>query len=399
MDESIRSAGVDEIVTTQLRQWMRETLQRLMEVELDSVLGVGRYARGTRTGYRHARRPRTITTSVGPTAVEVPRARLFDRLGQATKEWTTTVLPRYARRTRVVDETIMGAYLAGTNTRRVAGALRPLLGAAPISRSAVSRVMRTLRESFEAWRTRSLAAEQVVYLLLDAITVRVRIDRRVQSVPVLVAMGVRATGEKTLLAIQLMGAESTAAWSAFVDDLASRGVTAPELVIIDGNPGLRRAVAQCWPRAAVQRCVVHKLRNLEAHAPKRSHDEVRADFRAITTADSLRAARAAYTRFVRRWQTRAPGLVRSLTEAGDELLTFYRFPKSQWKCLRTTNAIERLHEEFRRRIKTQASQPAETSVLRLFFGLWTSGQIKLRKIDGWVDLPQITIPADNEKVA
>jgi putative transposase len=166
-------------------------------------------------------------------------------------------------------------------------------------------------------------------------------------------------------------------------------------VIIDGNAGVRRAVAQRWPQTAVQRCVVHQLRNLEAHAPRRSHDDVRSDFHAITTADSGRAARAAYARFVKRWQVRAPGVARSLTEAGEELLTFYQFPKSQWKCLRTTNAIERLHEEFRRRIKTQASQPVATSVVRLFFGLWVSGQIKLRKIDGWVDLPQVTSRAAN----
>jgi putative transposase len=394
MDQSSRSTRVEALLQVQLRQWMRDALQRLMDAELEAVLGVGRYGRGRRAGYRHARRPRTITTTVGPTTVQVPRARLFDATGRATTEWATAVLPRYARRTRRVDETVLGAYVAGTNTRRVAGVLRPLLGAAPVSRSAVSRVMRSLRESLETWRTRSLADERVVYVLLDAIVVRVRVDRRVQAVPVLVAMGVRATGDKTLLALQLMGAESTAAWSAFVEDLADRGIHSPALVIIDGNPGVRRAVAQRWPHSPVQRCLVHKLRNLEAHAPKRSHEDIRADFRALMTADSLRGARAAYTRFLKRWQRRAPGVARSLTEAGEELLTFYRFPKSQWKCLRTTNAIERLHEEFRRRIKTQGSQPAEASVLRLFFGLWTSGQIKLRKIDGWVDLPQVLAPAD-----
>jgi transposase-like protein len=208
-------------------------------------------------------------------------------------------------------------------------------------------------------------------------------------VPVLVAMGVRDTGEKVLLALRLMGHESTAAWTTFVEDLAARGITDPALVIIDGNAGLRHAVGQTWPAAAVQRCVVHKLRNLEAHAPKRLVAEIRGDFQAITTADSLAAARRAYDRFLRVWRRRAESVARSLEEAGTELLTFYAFPRSQWRCLRTTNAIERLHEEFRRRVKTQAAHPHEQTVLRLLFGLYSSGQIILRKIDGWVDLPQV----------
>ena len=236
---------------------------------------------------------------------------------------------------------------------------------------------------------RSLAEERIVYVLLDAIAVKVRVDRRVACVPVLVGMGVRETGDKVLLGLRLMGRESTAAWTTFVEDLATRGVTDPALVIIDGNAGLRHAVGQTWPRAAVQRCVVHKLRNLEAHAPKRVLPELRADFQAITEAESLPAARRAYDRFRRVWRGRADNVVRSLEEAGAELLSYYAFPRSQWRCLRTTNAIERLHGEFRRRVKSQAAHPHEETVLRLFFGLYTSGQIKLRKIDGWVDLPQV----------
>ena len=205
----------------------------------------------------------------------------------------------------------------------------------------------------------------------------------------LVAMGVRESGDKVLLALPLMGSESKAAWTTFVEDLATRGVTDPALVIMDGNAGLRYAVGQTWPRAAVQRCVVHKLRNLEAHAPKRLVSELRRDFHAITEAETAAAARRAYDRFRRVWRTRSESVVRSLEEAGLELLTFSAFPRSQQRSLRTTNAIERLHEEFRRRVKTQAAQPHEQSVLRLFFGLSASGQIILRKIDGWVDLPQV----------
>lgn len=401
MDEGTRNTaevqpiGVSEVhdpLQAQLRGWIRSAIETLLREELDAVLQATRYARaaeGTRHGYRHASRDRHVSTSVGPTPVTVPRARLFDEDGAPSVEWQSTLLPRYQRRTRAIDQSLVGAYLAGANTRRVRGALAPLLGKAPISKSTVSRVLRSLREGFESWRQRPLGDERVVYVLLDAIAVKVRMDRRVTCVPVLVAMGVRDTGDKVLLALQLMGSESKAAWTTFVEDLAARGVTGPRLVIMDGNAGLRHAVGQTWPHAAVQRCVVHKLRNLEAHAPKRLVSELRGDFHAITEAETAAAARRAYDRFRRVWRTRSESVVRSLEEAGMELLTFYAFPRSQRRSLRTTNAIERLHEEFRRRVKTQAAQPHEQSVLRLFFGLYASGQIILRKIDGWVDLPQV----------
>ena len=404
MDESNRTTAPDETRSTSqpdwsvpdplhdhVRQVVRHLIEQLVEAELDEALGGRRYVRcaaGGRRGYRHAARERTLTTSSGATALTVPRARLFDEPGAATQEWHSQLLPRYHRRSRAVDETVLGAYLAGTNTRRMQRALQPLLKGAPLSKSAVSRVMRTLRESFEAWRTRPLDSEPIAYLFLDGIAVKVRVDRRVQSVPILVALGVTATGEKRLLALQLMGNESKAAWGALVEDLASRDLPAPVLVVMDGNAGLRHAVGQAWPQAAVQRCVVHKLRNLEAHAPKRVVDEIRATFHAITEADSERAARAAYTRFLRTWRRRAESVARSLEEGGDELMTFFRFPRSQWKCIRTTNMIERLNEEFRRRLKTQGSHPLEASVLRLLYALYQSGQINLRRLDGWYDIPR-----------
>ena len=208
MEESTRNRSVvqpavatplSDPLQARLREWVRTAIETLLQEELASVLHAARYARqeeGTRRGYRHAARERVLATSVGPTAVTVPRARLFDAAGTPTVEWQSTVLPRYQRRTRAIDQSLIGAYLAGTNTRRIKGALAPLLATAPLSRSAVSRVLRTLREGFEEWRQRSLADEHVVYLLLDAIAMKVRVDRRVACVPVLVAMGVRDTGER-----------------------------------------------------------------------------------------------------------------------------------------------------------------------------------------------------------
>ncbi|OLE81300.1 MAG: hypothetical protein AUG06_01755 [Actinobacteria bacterium 13_1_20CM_2_65_11] len=309
----------------------------------------------------------------------MPRARLF----AGAKEWTSRIVPRYQRRMPEVNEAVVATYLAGSNTRRIRGALQPLLKAAPLSKSAVSRVIATLKDGLEAWRTHSLADLDVVYVYLDGFALRVRTAGKVVSVPVLGVVGVLTDGRKHLLALELCAGESLAAWKGCLDDLVARGLRAPVLAIIDGNAGLRRAVGEIWPRAAVQRCCVHKLRNVERKAPKHAFAEIRDDFHRIVYAASADAARAAYATFERVWGKRCPGVARSLKEGGDELLTFFRFPIAQWKALRTTNTIERLHEEFRRRVKTQGSLPTEDAALVLLFSLVASGQVKLRRIDGW----------------
>jgi putative transposase len=209
---------------------------------------------------------------------------------------------------------------------------------------------------------------------------------KVVSVPVVGVVGVVGVlpdGHKHLLALELCGGESFSAWKGCLDDLVARGLRAPVLTIIDGNAGLRRAVELVWSRAAVQRCCVHKLRNLERKALKHALAEIRDDFHRIVYAANADPARAAFATFERTWAKRCPGVVASLREASDELLTFFRFPRAQWKTLRTTNTIERLHEEFRRRVKTQGSLPSEDAALILLFSLVASGQIKLRRIDGW----------------
>jgi putative transposase len=361
---------------------VRVAIERAVHEELAIALGAGRYERhGARRGYRNGVKTRTLTGPTGPLALTLPRATVAaPGRGQ---EWTSTIVPRYQRRMREVNEAVIATYLAGGNTRRIRGALQPLLKAAPLSKSAVSRVIATLKDGLEAWRTRSLTDLDVIFVYLDGFALRVRIAGKVVSVPVLGVVGVLRDGHKRLLALELCGGESLTAWKGCLDDLVGRGLRAPMLCIIDGHPGLRRAVGEVWPRAAVQRCCVHKLRNLERKAPKHALAEIRDDFHRIVYAASADAARIAYAAFERMWGKRCPGVVTSLREGGDELLTFFRFPRAQWKTLRTTNVIERLHEEFRRRVKTQGSLPSEDAALVLLFSLVTSGQISLRRIDGW----------------
>ena len=364
---------------------VRGAIEAAVEAELAATLGADRYERrDSRQGYRNGTKTRTLSGPTGAMALSLPRATVATSTGR--QEWRSMLVPRYRRRLAEVNTAVLATYLAGGNTRRIRGALAPLLHGAPLSRSAVSRIVATLKSSLEAWQRRPLVDLEVVYAYLDALALRVRSGGKVVSVPVLAVVGVLADGQKVLVELDLCGGESYEAWKGCLDGLVERGLKAPLLCIIDGHAGLRRAGGEVWARAAVQRCCVHKLRNLERKAPKHVLDELRADFHRIVYAASTEVARAAWTMFERTWGKRCPGIVKSLQEGSAELLTFFSFPKAQWKTLRTTNAIERLNEEFRRRVKTQGALPTEDSALLLLFGLVATGQITLRKLDGYTQL-------------
>lgn len=381
--------GPDQL-TEALRGKVREMILTLAEAELSEVLAVLPYERkGERRGYRNGKRERWVSTGLGATVIELPRARLGR--GEQEKEWQSRFIERYQRRARSVDSALLGCYLSGANGRRIRGALSPLLRGAPLSKSAISRIVGRLQALFTDWRKRSLKEEAVVFVYLDAIALRVRIANKVVSAPVLVALGVKADGQKVVLDLELLQSESSECWGGFVEGLVGRGLKRPCLVIIDGNKGLRAAVDKNWPGTQVQRCTVHKLRNLERHVPRHALEEVKSDYHRIIYAESVDQARKAYREFVLKWKKLAPKVVVSLEEAGEELLTFYSFPNSQWKSLRTTNAIERLNGEFRRRVKTQGSLPSAQAAELLLFGLIISGQIHMRRIDGWQDLKQVTL--------
>jgi putative transposase len=381
-----KAAAVQELTPTSLGELIHASVRRAIEMavheELEAALGAALYERtGERRGYRNGTIERTLTGPTGPVPLTLPRATLRTAHGGA--EWRSGLVPRYERRLPEVNAAVVATYLAGGNQRRIRAALRPLLKTAPLSKSAVSRIVATLTDDLRAWEARPLTDLDVVYLYLDALVLRVRRDRQVEGVPVLAGVAVLADGQKQLLALDLCSGESFEAWKGYLDDLVARGLKAPLLCIIDGNPGLRRAVGALWSTAAVQRCCVHKLRNLERKAPKHALAELREDFHQIVYASSADAARTAYTAFGRKWDKRCPAVGKSLREGGEELLTFFTFPKAQWKTLRTTNVIERLNEEFRRRVKTQGALPTDDAAVTLLFSLVASGQITLRKLDGW----------------
>ena len=385
-----------------VRDRVREFIQAMVEGELDTTLMRRRYGRRAKstsdddhslvavTGHRHGHRLRSLTGTFGRVEIEVPRARLDGQDGKTT-EWNSKVLRGYQRRTLAADALIASTYLAGTNTRRVRRALAALFGGT-VSKDIVSRVWRKVKGDWDAWNARSLAEEPIVRLILDGTVVRVRLDRKATSISLLVVIGVRADGQKVLLAVKNMGGESIEAWRTVLDDLIRRGLQRPEFLIVDGALGLEKAIAAVWDGVPMQRCTVHKHRNLLAHAPERLHDEVTADYTDMIYAATPEEIATRRKAFIRKWRLKYRAVADSLEEAGDHLFTFTRLPPSQWRSARTTNAIERLHEEFKRRIKTQTVLPSADTSAMLFWALLASGQINMRKVDGWQTLA--TQPVD-----
>ena len=383
-----------------VRSRVRGFIETMLEEELDVALSRPRYGRrkapadgnaaAPLVGCRHGHRKRALTGTFGKTEIAVPRARVMGEDGK-TREWKSQSLPAYQRRTKAADALIAGAYLAGTNTRRVRRALRAVF-AGEVGKDVVSRTWRKVKGDWDAWNARSLTEEPIIRLILDGTIVRVRLDKKATSISLLVALGVRADGQKVLLAVKNMGGESETAWRALLDELVKRGLKTPELVIVDGAPGLEKALAALWSDVPIQRCTVHKHRNLLAHAPERLHEEISNDYKDMIYAASKQEVEAKRKAFVRKWRLKCRAVADSLEEAGDKLFTFTRFPPSQWKSIRTSNAIERLHEEFKRRIKTQTVLPCAETAAMLFWALMASGQIIMRKVAGWQSLAEK--PAD-----
>src|SRR6266702_113340 len=295
-------------IETVIRDRVRGLIEEMICGELDAILSRPRYGRRAQsaesddvaagvTGHRHGSRVRTLMGTFGKTEISVPRARLNTSDGKTT-EWKSQALRAYQRRTLAADALIAGTYLAGTNTRRVRRALCALFGGA-VGKDTVSRVWRKVKNDWDAWNARSLADEPIVRLILDGTVVRVRLDRKATSISLLVVLGVRADGQKVLLAIKSMGGESAEAWRTVLADLINRGLRRPEFPIVDGAPGLDKAIASVWDGVSVQRCTVHKHRNLFAHAPERLHDEITADYNDMiyaTTPEEIEARRKAFIR-------------------------------------------------------------------------------------------------------
>ena len=315
-------AGYDPI-EDRLRASVRATIETMFEEELADFLGRIRYGRGgsQAKGYRHGHRDRQRTGTFGSETVRVPRARIEDEGGKVS-EWRSKALPRYRRLTKRAEALIAAVYLAGTNTRRVKRALFGLFEGA-VSKDVVSRAWRKVKVDWDAWVARSLAGEDIVRLILDGTVIRTRLDRKATNISVLAAIGVRRDGQKVLLSIRTMGGESTAAWGQFLADLDARGLKRPEFVIVDGAPGLEAGLVALWGGdLPIQRCTVHKHRNLLAHAPRHLHDELTEDCRDMVHAGTAAEVETRRKAFLRKWRLKCRAVADSLEEAGDRLFTW-----------------------------------------------------------------------------
>jgi transposase-like protein len=306
-----------------VRSRVREFIETILEEELE--VAYERKSAGAK-GYRNGHRDREIVGTFGPETVRVPRARIASADGRS-REWRSQALPRYRRLTRKAEALIAGAYLAGTNTRRVKRALSTLFAGA-VGKDVVSRAWRKVKSDWEAWAARDLGGEDIVRLILDGTVVKARIDRKATAIPLLVAIGVRRDGQKVLIGLKNMGGETTAAWRAFLQDLSARGLREPGFVIVDGAPGLEAALAELWPDVPVQRCTVHSEggnatgpndrpnRNLLAHAPKRLHDELTEDYRDMIYAETATEIERRRKAFLRKWQLKCRAVAESLEGEG-----------------------------------------------------------------------------------
>lgn len=339
-------AKILEYIGMNIQKEVGMFLTNLMGEELTDHLGRGPYERKDgATDYRNGSYTRTFCIKgIGDVEVRVPR----DRDG----DFKTEVLPRCQRYDQRITEDIAAMYLTGISTRTLSLLSKRLIGRS-LSPAEISNTTTELKQAVERWRTRDLSGEKIKYLFLDGVTFRMRIAGRIDSIPVLVAIGVREDGTKVVLALQSGDKESATSWREFFKDLKARGLDGSliQLGIMDGLPGLEKVFQEEFPQAKIQRCQVHVARNVLAKVPRNLKQTVADDLRSIFYASSRKKADEFALSFVERWEKDLPSAVRCLSNSLDSCLTFFSFPEEEWISLRTTNAIERLNKEFKRRTK------------------------------------------------
>ena len=336
-----------EIVKANIPQAVGGYLSEIMRLELTRFLGRQPYERAEdeSNNHRNGSYSRCFTLKgIGEVPVQVPR----DRKG----EYQTQVIPKSKRYEDELRQDIAVMFLSGVSTRTLAMISHRLIGH-KISAGEVSRCSRGLVQAIENWRNRNLSLMRFKYLFCDGVYFEMRVARAIERVSVLVVIGVTETGQKQVISIQSGDKESASSWRETFKDLKRRGLDshAVTLGIMDGLPGLEKVFREEFTRGKVQRCQVHVARNVLAKVPKKLKQEVADDIRSIFYASSREKALEFSTLFAECWQKEVPSAVKCLQNSLDSCLTFFDFPEEEWISLRTTNVIERLNKEFRRRTK------------------------------------------------
>lgn len=348
------------MIRENVQQTVGQYLSSLMGAELTRFLGRGRYERSDgESNHRNGSYKRGFTLKgIGKVDVRVPRDR--------NSEFHSEVLPRSKQYEDSIREDLCAMFLAGVSTRTLSLLSERLIGRR-ISPGEISKVSKDLSRAVEEWRERDLSEESIKYLFIDGTLFSMRIEGSVEKVPVLVVIGVTEDNHRTVLALQAGDKESASTWRELFKDLKRRGLKGDAVVlgVMDGLKGLERVFEEEFPRARVQRCQLHVSRNVLAKVPRKLKKKIADEIRSIFYASSKKKALAFFEQFKARWEKELPSAVTCLENSLESCLTYLRFPEEEWICLRTTNVIERVNKEFKRRTKPMEILAGERSCYML----------------------------------
>ncbi len=339
-------------------------LQRALEEEVTVFLGRGHYRRGKRlqSGYRNGYEPAAISSGEGKIQVELPQTR------ETEFSFRSVILELWQRRSENLEKLIPALYIKGLSTRDIERALGENLGIDNVSRSVVSKLSKKVYSDFDQWRKRDLSGYKLLYLFLDShyLALRQGTDKKEG---VLVAWGVTEEGKKVLLHIDRGERESYDCWKTFAEEMKLRGLNEPLLVIRDGNSGLKKMARECFPYSFGQRCQVHKMRNILAKLPKDIHAKMkRLIHEAFYAQDYQKGLRIAKD-IIARFSDQFPSAMECLAEGLEDTLCVLKFPATHRKSIRSTNLLERLLGESKRRTKVIPRFPTEKSCLSLVYAV------------------------------
>ncbi len=339
-----------------LRPLIREVLQQVMEAEMEEVVGAEKSERSSsRAGYGSGYYGRSLVTRIGKLELRVPQ----DRQGR----FRTEIFERYQRSEKAFVAALTEMYVQGVSTRKVKAVTEELCGH-EFSASTVSRMNQNLDQELEKFARRRLE-DAYPYLILDARYEKVRQDGVIRSQAVMVAIGIDWEGRRCVLAVELANRESATSWKEFILGLKQRGLNGVELAVSDDHAGLRAAIREVLPEAAWQRCYVHFLRNALDHLPRKADDECMTELRWIYDRRSIEEAHQDLAAWLKKWEKRYQKLCDWVEANIEETLTFYRLPRQHHKNLKSTNMLERLNEEIKRRTLVVRIFPNPASCLRL----------------------------------
>ena len=372
--ESDRERQLGDTLEEVARLGARLLLQTALEAEVTEFLCRNRYerrrlAKQARAGSRNGYGELTVKTTAGPVTLKRPKLR------GTTDQFASRLLGKGVTRTNALESLVIAGFVRGLSVRDVEAALAEALGpGATVSKSTVSRVCQAIKEEFDAFKRRTLADVELEYLFLDGS--HFKYHEAAKAEPVLVAWGITTTGKPVLLHLAPGSSESTDAWQAFLEEMVSRGLRPPLLVVSDGAPGLISACELVLATSLRQRCLIHRARNILARVPKHAQGEVKVEYWAIF--DGIEAApgtaavaeaRRRAKRFSTKWRPLFPSAVECLEDDFDHLVTYLRFPAEHWKRIRHSNFIERTFGETRRRVKVIGRLPGEQSCLSLVWAV------------------------------